>query len=197
MLTQDTFDALKNGDQRAFLTIYEGYRDAVYIASYNMLKVEEEAEDVTMKAFFTLWKERDELSEPSHLRNYLFLVARNACLDILKMNQRRNNLYKEYQQSSIGLTGSLEQLHEKERIHADLLAQLFHAIKHLPEKTREVFILRYYVGKSADEVANLMGISIKAVYNQSQDATKSLRRQLTPHLPELAFLVLLGLLIHR
>jgi DNA-directed RNA polymerase specialized sigma24 family protein len=50
------------------------------------------------------------------------------------------------------------------------------------------------VGKSADEVADLMGISIRTVYNQSQDATKSLRKQLTPHWPELAFLALLSFL---
>jgi RNA polymerase sigma-70 factor (ECF subfamily) len=200
VVTQELFDALKNGSQQAFLSIYEGYRDAIYIASYNMLKVEEEAEDVTMKAFFCLWNERDELNDPGHLRNYLFLVSRNACLDILRSNQRRHAFHNEYQKTAIqgaathhhyrGHDGA----HEKEKAQAELLAKVFQAIRHLPEKTREVFIMRYYMGKSADEVADMMGVSIRTVYNQSQDAAKSLRKHLTPHWPEVSFLFISVLL---
>ena len=178
IMAPELFASFKKGNQKAFVSIYEHYRDFIYIACYYLLKDREEAEDITLKAFTTLWKERNELKEPRHVRNYLYRISRNACLDLLKRNERRFYVYRQYQQRTLGATGTDEQLQEKERVHAEMLTRIFQTLSQLPERMRDIFILRYYGGKTVEEVAEIVGVEKRTVYNQTQNALKQLRNKL-------------------
>src|SRR2546428_834584 len=61
---------------------------------------------------------------------------------------------------------------------ADLVARLEQALDQLPERRRQVFLLRWKEGKSYHEIARLLGVSPKTVENQMTHALRALRRLL-------------------
>jgi RNA polymerase sigma-70 factor (ECF subfamily) len=61
------------------------------------------------------------------------------------------------------------------------IAALKQAIDALPERRRMVLLLRWRDGLHNDEVAEIMGISVKTVENQITQALRSLREQLFEH----------------
>ena len=118
----------------------------------------------------------------SNLRAYLYKATRNRALEVT----RRDGLFRrwadrtareqEHDQAARLAPTPDEQLEQDER-----MAALQGAIDALPERRRMVLLLRWRDGLRNDEVADVMGISVKTVENQITQALRVLREQLFEH----------------
>ena len=181
------FPAFKEGEEAAFRFIYESYQEKIYLACYHLLKDEAEAEDITVQTFHALWKEIRSIKDRDHVLNWLYLVARRSCLNSITYNDRKQ---KAYQGLSSNIPFLTDEQFQYERIYAELITLVYQEVNNLPERMREVFLMRYIQGKSADEVAQHLEISIATVYNHSQAALEKLRNKFFGNWPEVLMLLL-------
>lgn len=74
----------------SFSLIYDKYRYLVYYVSFDILKNEEEAKDVTSETFLKMYEKRREFMSESKLKYFLLVMAKN--LSINRYRQRKDHL---------------------------------------------------------------------------------------------------------
>src|SRR3954466_14509993 len=78
-------------DESAFATLVERHRAELQVHCYRMLGSYEESEDLVQETFLRAWRSRQSFSFDgrSSVRPWLYRIATNACLDVLRGRQRR------------------------------------------------------------------------------------------------------------
>ncbi len=193
MPEQSQLFALK--DKESFRKIFGEYYQPLFHLSRNYLEDKDEAKGVVQEAFVKLWEIRNELNADSNLRNFLFTLVKNNCLNILKRRQillkhheKIRAIEMRYQFESLSRMGDdfLEFKELKEKI--DL------AIRNLPEHCRVVFEMSRFEELKNREIAEKLGIGQKTVEAHLTKALKILRKDLKDYLPIIA--TISGILNH-
>ncbi len=162
---------LKGGDGRAFDEIYRRYWPVLLRHAFRMLREKEACRDVLQDAFVAFWNNVPQLDVQVTLSAYLYGMVRNGVLRALARDQVRLNY--------------LGQLHSEERNARDLTDEtvLAHELQQcidgviagMPERMREVYLLRRDEALSHQQIADKLGIGIPTVKYHLQEATKRLR----------------------
>lgn len=120
------------------------------------------ADDLFQEVSIKVLKRLGTLREPGAIRGWLFQIARNACLDYLRREDRRpNGVSLDYVQQKSKADWSRnpsDQFCSKERIRA-----VHTAIEELPASQREALYLRLKEGLDHQAIADRLGISRQAV----------------------------------
>ena len=74
--------AVREGDDRAFNALFLRWYPQVAKFLTLLVKNPEQAEDLAQGVFMKVWLYRDRLDPSKSLKNYLFVLARNAALDV-------------------------------------------------------------------------------------------------------------------
>ena len=133
---------------------------------------EEQAEDVTQEAFIKLWENCANVP-PEKAKSFLYTVANNTTLNQIA----HQKVVLEYaKKSAPGGTDnqSPEFLLEEEQFKAKLQK----AIAKLSEAQRTAFLLHRIDGKKYHEIAEILGISVKAVEKRIHGALLELRKEI-------------------
>lgn len=176
-------------DKEDFQNIFRMYYTPLCHLSNSYLEDEDEAKSIVQEAFLKLWEVRESLNSDSNLRNYLFTLVKNNCLNILKRKQillkhheKIKWLEMRYQYQSLERMGSeyLEFDELKEKIEK--------AIKNLPEHCRIVFEMSRFEELKNREIAEKLGVTQKTVEAHLTKALKILRSELKDYLPVIAII---------
>ena len=81
--------AARAGDERAFTALVESHRAELRVHCYRMLGSLDEAEDLVQETFLRAWKNLSGFAGRSTIRAWLYRIATNACLDVLRGRARR------------------------------------------------------------------------------------------------------------
>ena len=79
-------EAFQSGDEFAFVSLYNRYKDAVYAFCVKMLLNKELAQDVMQDTFLRVYENRERLMKTDSFKAWLFTIARNQCLNQLRRN---------------------------------------------------------------------------------------------------------------
>jgi RNA polymerase sigma-70 factor (ECF subfamily) len=168
-----------DGDQAAFLGLYDRYRQPIFRFAYRLLSSVELAEDVTHDCFLSLIRKPENFRpERASLKTYLYAAARNLALKHFRNQGREagmDELAEEPQESA--RRGPLRRLLDEE-----LADQVREAVFSLPPLQREALILFEYEGLSLNEVAEIAGTDAGAIKARLYRAREGLRRLLKPYL---------------
>ena len=77
------------GDEPAFAALTERHRRELHVHCYRMLASFDEAEDAVQETFLNAWRGRSGFEGGSQFRAWLYRIATNVCLDMLRRNSRR------------------------------------------------------------------------------------------------------------
>ncbi len=169
----------EQGDQAAFLELYERHRQPIFRFAYRLLGSIETAEDVTHDCFLSLIKKPGNfVSERGSLRTYLFAAARNLAL-------------KQFR--SLGRESTLDEMNEEPRIperhqplgrllDEELASKVREAVVGLPPLQREALVLFEYEGLALSEIADVVGSDVGAVKSRLFRARERLKSTLGPYL---------------
>jgi len=138
------------------------------------------AEDVVQDVFLAIWRRRDELELSGNVRTYLYSAVRNAALDRLK---HADVVLRHRTRATIALTPASRPADEAVR-HHELAGAIEAAVQQLPERSREAFLMSRDGGLSYAEIAEVLGVSVKAVEASISRALRALRDQLAPFLED-------------
>ena len=125
-----------------------------------------------MMFFFKLWQ-RGDIPEVSNVRSWIYTVVYNQCIDVI----RRRNLHEQYVHKSQKEHIYEASFFETEVIREDVYAMLDKAIQSLPERSREVILLKLK-GYKNSEIGEKLNISVNTVNTLKSNAYKALRSKL-------------------
>jgi RNA polymerase sigma-70 factor (ECF subfamily) len=179
-----------------FQRLTDPYRHELLVHCYRFLGSLFDAEDALQETLLRAWRRLDSLREPSSIRAWLYRIATNVCLDLIKKSKPRlmpAALYPpanpqdplplpvldpiwlepfpdEYLSSQV--PGPEARYDTRESVTLAFLAVL----QLLPGRQRAVLILRDVLGWKADEVADLLAISVAAANSALQRARATMNK---------------------
>jgi RNA polymerase sigma-70 factor (ECF subfamily) len=171
-------------DKKVFQDTFNNYYQPLCHLSTHYLENKDEAKGVVQEAFIKLWEVRNDLAPDSNIKNFLFTLVKNNCLNILKRQQILQKHHDKIRTTELGY-----QLESLSRISDDYLEfkemkeKIDTAINNLPEHCREVFEMSRFNDMKNREIAEKLGISQKAVEARMTKALKILRNELKDYLP--------------
>lgn len=178
-----------DGDEQGLEALISLYRHGLLRFIYAYVKDEALAEDVLTDVFFTLYYKRSfQEQDGATLKSYLYKIARNKSLNLLKKQKRRREI------SLDALTFSNAQNEELPRAFLALKSDmptpdealerkedasiLYRALANIREEYKEVLLLRYIDGMSPEEIAKVLKKGQKQVYNLLSRGKAALKKEL-------------------
>jgi RNA polymerase sigma-70 factor (TIGR02960 family) len=177
------------GGEPAFATLAERHRRELHVHCYRMLASFDEAEDAVQETFLRAWRGRDSFDGSSLYRAWLYRIATNVCLDMLRRSSRRLTAMESFAEVAWlqpypdrlldEVAPSADQPDavavDRETIELAFIA----AMQVLPPRQRAAFVLRDVLGWPASEAAALLETSVAAANSALQRA----RTTMQEHLP--------------
>lgn len=185
------FEKIKKGDEAAFKIIYNKYVPRLYYFVYEYVPFNDIVENIIQETLMVLWNKKSELQDDTNLGAYLFTVAKNNCLYKLRDQRYRHKLFESTDLDDPELNANLDALSS---VDTSLLTfmeieEIIEAtLSQLPPQCRMVFTASRFEDKKNREIAEELGISVKAVEGHITKALKSFRTTLKDYLPIVAFL---------
>ncbi len=162
---------LRAGQMAAFNKLYTMYSPRLYVHLLKFLKSPELVEEVLQEVFVRVWQNRESIVPEKGFNSFLYTIAHNLAINMIKKINRDRSLQMEVWASSISYyLHTEENLLDKER-----MAIMNQAIATLTPKRREILLFCKVEGKSYKEVAELLGISVSTVSNQLVNALQDIR----------------------
>ena len=163
----------QHGDRNAFGELVCRYYPGVVRVIYRLCGDTGLAEDMAQEAFLRGWINLSSFHPQSSLRNWLYRIAVNATLDVLRRKSEEPLEDEAAQMVPDTAAGPETALIEKERVA--MLQQAMHA---LPEAARSVLVLREYGGLSYQEIASVLDVPVGTVMSRLNYARNRLRETL-------------------
>jgi RNA polymerase sigma-70 factor (family 1) len=133
-----------------------------------------EGEDIAADSFVKLLNRHDSFETLPNIKAFLYITTRNACLNFLRLSQRQQSSKRELNR----LQDKTDEHVLSHMVHAEVLREVEFEIEQLPNRCKEIFKLIYYERRPADEIAEMLGISINTVWVQRAKAIQMIRTNL-------------------
>lgn len=183
---------LKEGDPSAYEELFK--QTYPRLQGYCSLFVHDQAQanDLVQECFVRLWEKRQTISASQSVESLLFVMLRNRCLNYLR--DRKNDLTGD---SLSGISETeLQHLYqldftgrEEKTLEEKLIEAIRDSVDKLPEKRKLVFVKAKIEGKKNKEVAEELGISVKAVEKHLHQAKDQIRKEMLEKFPLLSVLI--------
>ena len=157
-------------EEEVFSSLFKTNSKTVFNYIYYKFGNEEKAHDAVQEAFVKLWENCAKVS-PEKARSYVYTVANNMYLNVIKSEKVR----LKYADKSEKTTNESPEYVMEEKEFKDKLDK---ALDSLPENQRSTFLLNRIDGKKYAEIADLEGVSVKAIEKRMHLALKTLREQI-------------------
>ncbi len=183
---------LKEGDPTAYEELFK--QTFPRMLGYCRLFIHDQAQanDLVQECFVKLWEKRSTIKPTQSVESLLFVMLRNRCLNYLRDQKihiaeknintlEENELQHLYQ---LDFTGKEEKTLEEKLVEA-----IRKSVENLPEKRKNVFLKAKVEGKKNKEVAEELGISVKAVEKHLHQAKEQIRQEMLQKFPLMAVLI--------
>jgi RNA polymerase sigma-70 factor (ECF subfamily) len=164
------------GDQQAFAALTDPYRRELQLHCYRILGQVQDAEDAVQETFLSAWSALESFEERSTLRSWLYRIATNRCLNMLRDGSRRPatatrlvpappeaTRYGEilwldpYPDALLeGIADGAASPEARYETREAVTLAFLTALHRLPPRQRAVLVLRDVLGFSAIEVAGML-----------------------------------------
>ena len=182
---------VRSGDQRAFKQLVERYQRKVYAVAYGMLKDKEEARDVAQEAFVKVYKYLDHFKGDASFYTWLYRITANICIDQMRKKGTSRGDAVEFDETiatdtaeaNIGALGSkLGTNPQKAMLRKELAEKIELALQEVPEKHREILLMREVEGMSYEDLAKVLGIPKGTVMSRLFPARLKVQKILNEYL---------------
>jgi RNA polymerase sigma-70 factor (TIGR02960 family) len=201
MDTTDLIDRARAGDHDAFRDLIQGHSCELQVHCYRMLGSLQDAEDAVQETLVSAWRNLGDFGQRSSLRTWLYKIATNRCLDMLRADSRRPRIAAPLPAALPEPSGAGDAPPWLEPYPDVLLGELVDqrpgpearyesteaislafvtALQLLPARQRAALVLRDVLGYHAAEVAEMLGATQEGV----SSALKRARATVDEHLAD-------------
>lgn len=165
---------IRTGDGQAFEELYQQHSSRLYNLSYRMAGTASDAEDLLQDIFLLAYRKLGSFRGESSLGTWLYRLAMNHCLDVLRSRQARMGQQTDsLDEESAAPPAAMPAIGAVSRI------DLERAIGTLPPACRAAFLLHDVEGFGHQEVGGILGISEGTSKSQVHKARLRIRTYLT------------------
>ena len=177
-----TTRAAKTLDAEAFRNMYETHYQLVHRVCYRYTKNRDEADDLAQEIFLKVHGNFSSFEGNSQPSTWLYRVASNHCLDHLRWKKRQADLM-------VGYGDDLATSRVPEASPDNPAKRLFRRLLDgMDAANRQVVFLRFEVGLTHEEIAEICGVSRVAITKRLakfQSKVASLKAELTDSLEDM------------
>lgn len=157
-------------DKSKFETIYTAYKNLMFYVANQILGDTKDAEDVVHQAFIKVIENIEKIDEATcpKTRGFVVTITERKAIDLYRQRHRHTTVSLD-----TGLGETMEGRGGLEEIPAKLT--LAEAMAQLPERYREVLLLKYDAGYKEKEIADLLSMSEENVHKTVQRAKNRLQ----------------------
>ncbi len=171
----------------SFEELYDKYRSAVFSFAYYLTRDRGEAEDLFQESWLRIVRHLPEKVNMQSLKTWIFTIVTNLHRDNLRKKKVRSVfLLHRHKETEIQTDGDVEQGAPSQKdagYRADLGRDLDLAIARLPERQRQVFVLKEVSGFKQAEICDILGIPIGTVKSLMYRAVRRLQKELVAYQP--------------
>lgn len=163
--------------QREFFeNLFRLYHKQLCMYAFRYVKDMDIAEDVVQDVFFDLWQ-RKYLDFDRNIKSYLFKATYSRCMNYLVSKHYKNNVRLEQDiKQDLYFISVLD--NDDTLLKNELFEEIENKVNILPEYCRKIFIMRCDGNLKNREIADILGVSIKAVEKQITKALSLIREHL-------------------
>jgi len=202
METSDLIARASAGDHNAFRELVEVHSHELQVHCYRILGSVQDAEDALQETLVSAWRSLGEFGQRSSLRTWLYQIATNRCLSMLRADSRRARTATPLPDLILpeptGVSDAPPWLEPYPDVLLDNLVDqapgpetryetteaislaFITALQLLPPRQRAVLVLRDVLGYHAGEVAKMLDATQESV----QSALKRARATVDSHLAD-------------
>jgi RNA polymerase sigma-70 factor, ECF subfamily len=191
-LEKNILDQIRNGDQKAFETLFRSYFDQLLKYSREILKDHCAAEEIVEEIFIYFWENRMKISIDTSIKAYLFRMAYNRCINHLrhqKVHDRYRLFFMHHITSEAMIADYSFDYPLSGLINKEIENLVEKSIQKLPQQCREIFRLSRYEEMRNQKIADQLGLSVSTVKTQISRALVKLRKDLQEVLPFFVMLI--------
>ena len=172
------------GNKAAFSLLVERYVSPIYKFSYRYVRNGPDAEDVSQETFLRVWKNLDKFEQDKNFKTWIFTIAKNVSLDFLK--RRKSTPFSVLGEGDdavdailapyVAVTDTSEDSFDRGLLKGDFDT----ALAQLPERYREVMVLRYTDNLKFREIADRLHEPVDTVKSRHRRGLALLRDIIAP-----------------
>jgi RNA polymerase sigma-70 factor (TIGR02960 family) len=182
-MPDDLLQRAREGDREAFAALVEPHRGELQLHCYRMLGSLQDAEDALQETLLSAWIGLSGFEGRSSVRTWLYRIATNRCLNVLRSSSRRPvpavplpvPVPEPYRSGEVlwlqpypdvlldGLPDQLPGPESRYESREAISLAFVTAVQLLPPNQRAVLLLRDVLGYRARETAELLGLTEAAV----------------------------------
>jgi RNA polymerase sigma-70 factor (ECF subfamily) len=158
------------GDRDAFRLLVRRYGDALYSHALRMAGDPDVAADLAQEAFVTGYRRLARLRDPEKVGAWLFRIVANSARDHLRARREGH-----VSLDALPELAGQGRAPDAAAAESELRSRLGHALDGLTPEQREVFVLKHMEGRSYEEIAAVMELSVGALKMRVSRAREALR----------------------
>ena len=174
VLEKELIKKCRHNNEAAFGELMQRYRKQLFSYLFRICGNRMAAEDIFQDTLIKVWKGLRSYNEQNKFSSWLFSIAHNAAMDYLR-------------NSSIRKSSSLEESYElpddnnphKNFEEKESYQMIMDAVNELPDKQKNVFLLRQHGGMSFKEIATEMDQPLNTVLGHMHYAVSKIRKKLS------------------
>ena len=167
--------AAREGDQGAFEELVRLYEKRVLALTQRMCKNPEDAAETAQEAFFAAWQGLGSFRGDSSFSTWLYRLASNACVDLLRREGRRQAAVSlDDEELNLDVPSPMPSPQE-EAERRELGEQIEAGLRALPPEYRAVLVLREMQQLRYDEISQVLGLDVGTVKSRISRGRKKLR----------------------
>lgn len=167
------------GDAQAIAELVETYRPALFRLALSILDDPAEADEAAQDAFVAALGALRGYRREAAFTTWLYAITVNVCRGRLRRRGARLRLRRALE-ALLRLSPAVTPRPEAQAIQAEAHAELWQAVRGLPEPQRLVVVLRYEHDLRLAEIAAVLGVTERTVHNRLRAAHQRLREQIDP-----------------
>ena len=199
-VAEPTLTRARAGDEHAFRELTDPYRRELQLHCYRMLGSLHDAEDALQETLVSAWRGLERFEERASLRAWLYRIATNRCLNVLRDSARRPRALntvpfepppptrmsevtwlEPYPDALLeGIPDAAPGPDARYETREAVGVAFVTALQRLPVRQRAVLVLRDVLGFRASEAAEMLGSSEATVNSALQRARSALAARMAP-----------------
>jgi RNA polymerase sigma factor (sigma-70 family) len=167
--------SFRSGDINAYAFIYRKYFFVLFNYGKKLNQDHELVKDCIQELFIKIWNNRDNLSETTAIKYYLFTALKRKLLDVM----RKPHLEVQIEENDESFSVMDPEDYSGQEFGSPHKDNVARALNRLSAHQQKILDLKFQKNLSNKEIADELGIGIQSVYNAVFKALRSIRKHLS------------------
>lgn len=182
----ELIESLKAGHILSFDKIYARYHKLIFSNIFRIVKRKEEAEELLQDVFVALWEKRNTIDSNKPVLGWLTIVGYNKTINYVTRAVRNELSDRCVDLVEIPDIADASEINTMFEVQLTILED---AIEQLPARKKQAFTLCKLHGKSYEETASHLGISVNTVKEHIKISMQFIKAHAASQYPSQAFMI--------